>query len=288
MVKPLRLRLAGNPFSRIKEAECFTGHPVHIFVHGIHISAKKGLYKIIIVRQIPGKPSGYHIPEHKLHFIIGQCQFIPWLFYDRICFVFLIAHHFQVAARHKEAPDRVLIMIQLIIDNLLINRHKQMSSCQQALKRFLHTPSALPDQLPDQAVGTGVRPVHADSFFIKIIQNRPGIIDILPLSKDKTVIPALYPLFFLQSIFIHGGKNFFFCKAKCRAILADSHGHYLKVVQIRENGFPADPRDPGHDRPFQMGIGLKRGIEHTPCECHELFPVSPHIGLLHRRVVLIQ
>ncbi len=70
MIEPLRLRLSGSTVPCIKEAESGTGNTIHIFVHGIHIFAKKGLYKIIIVRQIPGKPSGYHIPEHKLHFIL--------------------------------------------------------------------------------------------------------------------------------------------------------------------------------------------------------------------------
>ena len=103
MVEAFRLSL--RAFARIKEAEHFRCHTVHIQVHRFHISKQQCLDEIIVII-IPRKPVLNHIGKHDMHFFIGQRQVI---IHAPCSFLKYSAGYFQITTGKKKAPDRILL-----------------------------------------------------------------------------------------------------------------------------------------------------------------------------------
>ena len=134
-------------------------HTVHICIHGLNITLQHSLDKVIIVCLCLGKPSPHHAAEHEFHLIICQRQVIERFPLEFQKLYLLIGKHFQISAGQKQAPDCLLISIQLLIHNLLVYVGAQHLPAQQPFKVFFYSAASLPDQLSHQAVGAGIGPV---------------------------------------------------------------------------------------------------------------------------------
>ena len=283
MIKTLRLTIGIPP--RVKIAEHFPGHPVHVSIHGRHISQQQGFDKVIVV-VVLRKPIPHHVLEHDSNLFIGQYQLIicaPCPFHKG-CFPYL-----QIPGGQQQAPYGVLFGGKLTVGYLFVYLQFKCASCQQVFKILLYAGTPLPEQLTHQSVGTGARPVCSHFLFIQKVDDGPGVINISSAPKCEPVIPVLnLLLIFRQTIFLQGCKHFFLGKAKRVRILFRGGCHHFQIVQIREHGFLTHPGNPGHKGPFHIRIGLKSRIEQTSGKCHQFIPISAHIGLLHGRVIFIQ
>ena len=158
--------------------------------------------------------------EHDLHFPVRQRQLIQIL--SRFLLEFVVLH-LQVSARQKQAPDGVLICVQLIKNNLFIDFFTQTPAFQQILHGYFYVCTSLPDQLIHQAIAAGVGPVGGKPPRFQIIYDGPGVVDIPAFSKSKTIIPFFnINTLIRHPIFIQCSKYLFFCKPK--AILIHLRG----------------------------------------------------------------
>ena len=139
---------AFRPFPRrpppgIKAAEHFYGDPVHVDIHRLYVVYQQGADEVIVILT-PGKPVLHHIFKHNMDFLVGQGQFIlhmPCPLHKSF------PRNLQVAAGKKQAPDCILLLIQLVIYNLFINFHAKGFAVQQVFESLFNVRPAFLNQL---------------------------------------------------------------------------------------------------------------------------------------------
>ena len=132
-------------------------------------------------------------------------------------------------------------------------------------------------------------PVSFQLLLSQKIRNRPRIIDIFMISKDKSVIPLFHCLLLRRkSKTVQCLKNFRLRKTKTLFIAVGCSGNYFQIIQIRKNRFLGHPCNTCHNSTFQIWICLKCRVEQTTDKSGKFIPVSAYICLLHRGVILIQ
>ena len=122
-------------------------------------SCNQCLDKSVVILLCSFKPVPNQPPKHPANLLIGKCQLILWFFI--IChFVdLLVLYHLQITAGKQKAPNRLRIVIKLVIHDLFINRTPDMFPIQQQAKQFFYILVPLPKQLPHKAVTACICPV---------------------------------------------------------------------------------------------------------------------------------
>ena len=203
---------------------------IHIIIHLLHVTMNQRPYKTFIAVSPATKPISEHSKKHYLRFLVSDLQMIPGLHLLAPILYFL---RFQIPARHKKTPNRILIPFQLIKYDLLVKIYHNLCSLQQSFHLLLHLTGSRPDQSVNKPIGTGRCPVSPILALIQKAGNGPWIINISPASKNKAVIPLLYPHFFLfHSKSVQRSKHFLFRKAKTAAVLLGSRRHNIQIIQI--------------------------------------------------------
>ena len=135
------------------------------------------------------------------------------------CFYCPAAAHFQIAACQHQTLYGILVNIQLPVYNLLVNFRIDTFLAQQLFKGLLYFLISFLQKFADQLVAAGIYPVRRCRLCIKIIKNRPRIIDIFYIPKTKSVVPFFDFIFLItKPVFFQRAKNLFFCKAKAFSI----------------------------------------------------------------------
>ena len=193
---------------------------MQLLLHALHITLHHGFGE-------PGQsarlcePVLNHLLKHQPDLQIRQRHCIQGFLIRPDCFQF--RYHmdsFQISRRQQQAPYRVRIRIQLIIDDLLIHRHRHIPTLQQNLKLTLDLRLSRTKELPDQAIAAGVCPISIKLSRVQVIRYGPGIVNVCHRAECETIIPALHllPVVFSEPLFLQGFEHLLFPEAEAVCI----------------------------------------------------------------------
>ena len=204
---------------------------------------------------------------------------------------FLVLYHMiglNIPHRQKQGPQAVLISVQILERDILIDAFMNRLSPHQFLNLMLASQRMTTDHVSDQLVAAGIDPVRLQFPLLHIVADRPGIVDILPVSNDKAVIHGLHILHGVDVLAFQRIHNLLLGKAKAVTVIIAGNGAGFQVIQIGKQRVFGNSRHAGNDSPEKAGIFFKCTMEQLAAGSNHLIPVTVCVCLQKRRVIFVQ
>ena len=182
-------------------------------------------------------------PEHPHDFLIGHryvahCD-IP-VFYHMV--------RLDISYGQKQRPETVLISIQILECDILIDPLMDRLPTHQLLNLMLAPQRMPPDHFTDQLVAAGIDPVRLQLTLPHIIADGPWVVDIFPVSNNKTIVHGLHILHSIDVLAFQRILDLLLGKAKTVTVIIAGNRTGFQIIHIGKQRVPGYFRDTGDNR----------------------------------------